>query len=591
MATNQKQTGLSSSEGESRIDYDLFFQHPGWRISGYANDLLAACSSFPRIQSRLRLLASVLSYEFFPRVPKAFGKVVSSGKGLTELCDLTPRQIRTLECLAKQVRNTRVRARVYDVLWQKTDKVCYAIEAVQLYLAVPDSFRDVNGFIDREHCIRGLKLAHFIHPACDLQLDSFTKRWLDWLSDDDFAYFASEIVDAFPNVNDRRHDASQLLTSLVRGRLEKNVIHAWSLAKQVCQISEKLQGLGVGYAKDHVESLRTFSYVCLLRAIAIREAGGKEGCAAMYFRESLQALQEIPAKFRNQHHVDRAIEQLEVLRSKAWGNAGKEARRICVIQKVDSSARPSLEYYSSTVSSIAKLRHFAIIPCWGDDSANAKESIPKPSLLSQITTKRYLDKTGRVVATIGASGTAQSSGKNPTAEDESKFFQYRDWIVHFVATTMEPHRKALLAGTDLSFSDIESVVRASPWVPEDRVQQLTEGLWQGFCNNWISAIHVLAPQVEAMVRNQLKVKHIRTVHENEWKEDEKGLSAYEKSFPRLFSQLIEYEMTSLFCNPIGFNFRNKVAHGLLSDGDCTNSAELMYAWWFVLHLVVAIGPR
>lgn len=52
----------------------------------------------------------------------------------------------------------------------------------------------------------------------------------------------------------------------------------------------------------------------------------------------------------------------------------------------------------------------------------------------------------------------------------------------------------------------------------------------------------------------------------------------------VFAEDTAFEIRALFCDPLGANLRNQVAHGLLSDGT-TVSAESIYAWWLALRLV------
>ncbi|MUG33895.1 DUF4209 domain-containing protein [Commensalibacter sp. ESL0382] len=46
-----------------------------------------------------------------------------------------------------------------------------------------------------------------------------------------------------------------------------------------------------------------------------------------------------------------------------------------------------------------------------------------------------------------------------------------------------------------------------------------------------------------------------------------------------------FEFKSLFIDPIGFNLRNNTAHGLLDDNEASSSASI-YAWWFILKLII-----
>ncbi|MBT2549997.1 DUF4209 domain-containing protein [Arthrobacter sp. ISL-65] len=49
---------------------------------------------------------------------------------------------------------------------------------------------------------------------------------------------------------------------------------------------------------------------------------------------------------------------------------------------------------------------------------------------------------------------------------------------------------------------------------------------------------------------------------------------------------LTYELKALFCGPVGPNIRNLAAHGLIDDA-AHNTAEVFYAWWFVLRLMYA----
>ena len=51
-----------------------------------------------------------------------------------------------------------------------------------------------------------------------------------------------------------------------------------------------------------------------------------------------------------------------------------------------------------------------------------------------------------------------------------------------------------------------------------------------------------------------------------------------------FGEDLTYEIKALFCDPMGPNLRNNVAHGLLNDQQA-NSVEAVYAWWLGLQLV------
>jgi len=53
---------------------------------------------------------------------------------------------------------------------------------------------------------------------------------------------------------------------------------------------------------------------------------------------------------------------------------------------------------------------------------------------------------------------------------------------------------------------------------------------------------------------------------------------------QVFGEDLAFEIRALFCDPLGRNLRNELAHGLLDDSEC-QSPYVAYAWWFGLRLV------
>ena len=125
-------------------------------------------------------------------------------------------------------------------------------------------------------------------------------------------------------------------------------------------------------------------------------------------------------------------------------------------------------------------------------------------------------------------------------------------------------------------------------VPPGRDRMVGKGLSAGFRRDFAVAVHLLAPQVEHIVRS-----HVVAVGGETRKldasgiETEVGLSALMDlpEVERIFGPTLAFELRAIFCDAAGSNLRNNVAHGLLDDGELY-SAETVYAWWFCLRLVM-----
>ena len=124
--------------------------------------------------------------------------------------------------------------------------------------------------------------------------------------------------------------------------------------------------------------------------------------------------------------------------------------------------------------------------------------------------------------------------------------------------------------------------------PEKREILVANALYQGFELDFRSAIHLLAPQVENMVRQLLKRNGLVTTHTDpNGIENEMGLSSLVSivGAREILGDDLWFELQAVFTDSLSANLRNEVGHGLLDD-DTSNSLYSVYAWWVVLRLVV-----
>ena len=118
-----------------------------------------------------------------------------------------------------------------------------------------------------------------------------------------------------------------------------------------------------------------------------------------------------------------------------------------------------------------------------------------------------------------------------------------------------------------------------------------KGLLFGFNEDFITATHLLSPQIENMVRFELHNKGVKTTTlDKDGVESENGLSTLLKheQVSKAIDEVLVFNFKALMTDPHGANLRNMVAHGLLEDKP-DNSCDMTYFWWFCLRLVLVLN--
>ena len=130
--------------------------------------------------------------------------------------------------------------------------------------------------------------------------------------------------------------------------------------------------------------------------------------------------------------------------------------------------------------------------------------------------------------------------------------------------------------------------KLSAIVPDKREILVANALYQGFEGDFGSAIHLLAPQVENMIRQRLKQNGLVTTHtDQDGIENEIGLSSLVNldGAREILGDDLWFELQAVFTDSLSANLRNEVGHGLLDD-ETSNSLYSVYAWWMVLRLII-----
>lgn len=153
---------------------------------------------------------------------------------------------------------------------------------------------------------------------------------------------------------------------------------------------------------------------------------------------------------------------------------------------------------------------------------------------------------------------------------------------------IRPALESMQLESYLTLLDFAHLAGHAGIVPRDRVDTVAQGLYAGYCGDYVQAIHILVPQFEHMVRVALQDAGAHTTtHDANGLDMEVGLSnlVERPQMTVVFGDDLTFTIRAIMCEQEGPNLRNAVAHGMADSALC-NSMHGVYAWWLVLRLVV-----
>lgn len=309
--------------------------------------------------------------------------------------------------------------------------------------------------------------------------------------------------------------------------------------------------------------------------------------AAKYFYElSLQTYREIPRDYREQFNMSEKLSSIQekitklgpLVINKLQLSSTKEhdisELQFQSINHVKDKKTPfeSLVYFSGVISVSYKYI-----------SKQTEENVTN-SLIGNICNVTSMSQDGRKIAII------------PVLNDKNKDevilkTSIRDFIVRmqlYVNGLILPALRQIQKEYVFPKEFLIKLCKQSPVIPDKREILVANALYHGFEGDFRTSVHLLAPQVENMIRQRLKKNGIPTTRiDKDNIEQEVGLSTLidTERAKDILGEDLWFELQAVFTSSLSANLRNEVGHGLLDD-DTSNTAYSIYAWWMVLRLVV-----
>lgn len=312
--------------------------------------------------------------------------------------------------------------------------------------------------------------------------------------------------------------------------------------------------------------------------------------AVDFLEKAVQTFRCIPHTYRERHQVDQRIQNLNQ-RIREFGQKAEDEMATFTTPGIDISNLA--EESRASVSNKPAFEALMIFTSLHDIDVNEMRNATLKDL-SKYVAPRVVGKViyshdGRVIRKIPPYVESASPEENKDAIRAHMYqFHYAIGVQVVVIGKILPALSVLNSEHPLSEADFIDLAKRSPVVPENREILWGKALTQGFNQDFVTALHLLSPQIENMVRCRLNSAGVGTIRaDDDGIRQEIGLSAL-MDLPEaddVLGENLSYEIRTLFCDQIGANLRNNMCHGLFDDEHfCT--VESVYAWWLGLKLVM-----
>ena len=505
--------------------------------------------------------------------------------------DFTEAHMAFFAQIVDDINNPLLKARLADLLWmhRSTRHLQFALAAIDSYRSIPlDPETWASGTLK---CIqRAITLARSIQSAAGSRLDEIEASLLDAIdsSTTEDGFFAIKLADVLESC-----ELPGDQCAIVAAKVEALAL-LFEEQGDVYKEREYRHAAATWFRKDGNQAKS------ITMTIAQAEAWVKEAVARIQsddrrylvavdcYESAIKILQTIPRVDRDQYQVDQHIAELQQCRTECRENSQGQMRPFATAsQDLTDIVKNARSAVGNKTLDEAMKEFAGLFTISADQLRNlAVESLTNSQIRAFIPAF-YLDPDNRVIAQHSG-----LSGPTPSEADEAVIRaemarNYDCMISLAVCGYILPALDTLTSEHITVKADFVELARRSPIVPPRREVLFGKALFYGYDHEFDTALNLLVPQIENMVRVHLKRLGAKTTNvDANGIETENGLSTL-MDLPQataFFGEDVAYEIKTLFCDHFGQNMRNNVAHGLLDDGQ-SQSAHSVYAWWYGLKLV------
>ena len=498
--------------------------------------------------------------------------------------DLTDEEILYLSSIVDEDLPPILKARIADILWtySKPKNKKHSEIAIENYISmnVFDDFFEPDVYVFWERAVmlaKQTKNSSLIEKIKSKLLNEIDHPSTSW----DFHIL--EIIEIFDNTDLDKGLNHELAEKLLEKQKEFNHEKQFHIAEKYLELVAKLFKKS-GNEEDSYKSL------ALLSQATENHGDYRKNESAMvanhFYKMALQRYRQIPNSYRNTLQIDQKLDLIQEKITQSGLLITDELQLISTEQiNISELQEQSITHVKDKQTAFESLLYFSgVSSCNFESICKSTENNINNSPISSLFGATSVSLDGRKISSI-----PPLDGKN--RDDVILKNAIKNFGIHMnlvVEGCILPDLEQIQQEHLFPKEFLIQLCKFSSIVPEKREILVANALYQGFEWDFRSAIHLLAPQIENMVRQLLKRHGLVTTHTDpNGIENEMGLSSLVSiaGAREILGDDLWFELQAVFTDSLSANLRNEVGHGLLDD-DTSNSLYSVYAWWMVLRLVV-----
>lgn len=302
--------------------------------------------------------------------------------------------------------------------------------------------------------------------------------------------------------------------------------------------------------------------------------------ASSFLMDAIQALRRVKGTKERRKELERKLRELQADSLDEMGSFGTHIDlsdlATGTIKVFDPLTLPQM---------LAQLANLCRSPELEDLKAQAL-ALAKDSPLSAIFAGAKLDNDGKVIS--------RNPGLSGRAEPTDEWFKHRiaqaEGLRREVAINgqFEPVRHYMATHYALSERHFMVIAELSPFVPTGHEYIFALGFARLMQGDFVSAAHLLLPQLENSIRYVLKQHgEDASMIQADMIQEDRSLSvlltAHRQTLEHILGESLIFEIDLLFNDRAGSALRHETAHGKLTAGHCHHSS-VIYACWLIYRI-------